>query len=220
MNTRTIALLAAAAFTGVASAQTNITNSLSVIGASHVGPNAYEVDIYNRNTGSLTIVLSSQLNNPGNFRGISAVIGNLHTVNAGVNVAYGATTHAIPFNSWAADPGGTFSNYQALYNSQHFPSALPQPTGDILGIGAPVDIYTLVINFSNATNTGTITISDDFTQGFAFNAFAALAGSWVSFDNPPVSRVGAQPVTISFIPTPGALSLLGLGSLLATRRRR
>lgn len=220
MNSRFIVSVAVAGFTGVASAQSTTTNSLSVIGATQVRSNTYEVDISSSNAGSLTIVLSSQLINPGNLRGIASARGNLITTNTDVDIAFGATTHLTPYDLTPSSLGGPISNYQPGYNSSNFPSNLPQPDEALLGIGSPVPVYSLVINYSNASDISSLTVSDDFISSFIIGDFLNFMGLWFPIQSTTVATAGAEPITITFVPAPGTLALLSLGGLLATRRRR
>lgn len=221
MKTRIVALVAVAGFAGVASAQTAV-HSLGVTGATQVGPNAYEVDISGGDAGALTITLFGQLVNPGNLNGLVSSRGNLLTGNSGVDVGFSGVAFVAPFTALAGfePPASANINYQPGFDAGGFPSAGPQPSPAVLGVGAPVAMFRYTIDFSNATDGGTITITDEAIASQANQSFFAFLGVWNAAVNVDVPVTGAGAVTITFVPAPGALALLGLGGLVAGRRRR
>jgi hypothetical protein len=221
VKTRIVALVAVAGFAGVASAQ-SVQSSLSVAGASNVGGNAYEVDISGGDAGSLTITLFSQVINPGNTLGIASVRGDINTANSGVDVAFSNSQHLAPYTLLPTVAPGATTAYQPGLDSSLFPAAGPQPDSSLLGNAGPVAMFSFVIDFSNATDGGTLVLTNVVppTGAQVVGGWFAFFGVWQPTGNVAVPYTGAEAVTITFVPAPGALALLGLGGLVAGRRRR
>lgn len=99
-------------------------------------------------------------------------------------------------------PGGLDVTYGPNDNTP--PGNIDWPTIDP---GAPQlsgDAQVVFINLPIAGAAGAYTV--EFTNGFSFNA----PGDTVNWNN----------VVVELVPTPGAFALLGMGGLLAARRRR
>ena len=159
--------------------------------------------------------------------GTAAVLGIAATASAQVfNVGSFNVTPGSPIALQFNAPGGNYSDFifEGDYLDQADPFAYPSdlkinftsPGGQTYSIGG----YDSVVNqwsFQNQTEAG------HYMHNGSFGFSDPLSGNWtVELVNDFSFNVGLdwQNVTITFIPAPGAAAVMGMGGLLAMRRRR
>ncbi|MFA6046689.1 MAG: PEP-CTERM sorting domain-containing protein [Phycisphaerales bacterium] len=142
----------------------------------------------------ITFTLSSPVANLGDYLNIRMLAGTTGTSMSDTEIAlYG------PDGSFIAtdDDGAT-----GFFSQLSYGAADPFPSGsDILpgssGLSLAAGTYTLV------------------TGGFNTTFASSLSGTFT-----PGTNSGTYDLAVTFVPAPGAMALLGLGGLVATRRRR
>jgi hypothetical protein len=136
---------------------------------------------------------------------------------------FNTTNHAINvnlFNYQDIDLAGTSSNDSAVLNSGNVIRVTDGNTGwvanyegtNAFSVGGFASIRDVLSNGSldNLTNTGLPFGPGDFTGAFQWNFDLSEGGA----------ATASATLTITNIPTPGALALGSIGGLVAIRRRR
>jgi len=166
---------------------------------------------------------------------------------AGGGVAAGGNGRQFPFNTGApmttSSPSGEATTFVDGGNTLRWSGALNTAGGSTLtrGLGLAQQTQGLLGgDFSTSTNpvlfvyqvtigasrAGAADGSEFLTASAPLNLINLARGSWytaangLNTVNAAVTTDTIMPVRINIVPTPGALALLGLGGLVAGRRRR
>jgi hypothetical protein len=129
----------------------------------------------------------------------------------------------------AADPFEALTGIDNTLGTQSppWPDGSPRPAATIRGLNTYVSTYEITINPTDGT-------AESYTIDFGGNVLAAIAWNIIQENPPEEGNPGTivyapnptQPspftatLNVRIIPAPGAAALLGLGGLVALRRRR
>lgn len=139
-----------------------------------------------------------------------SVTSNLSNVGGGYQASYGRIMHS--FNGWLAEDGDP--NF-GLFFSQAISSITVRFTGDTSGL-SEVAAFDAQGNFqtSAVVSGGTSALKSVTLSGLSATQIGVILpgdfGDWV----------GIVDITYTLVPAPSSLALLGLGGLVAGRRRR
>lgn len=152
--------------------------------------------------------------------------GNSAANSASGNAATPSTSNDV--NGRIAVGGGSIGSIDAYNGAQFAPIAgtdpIDDPSGNPLrpflvtngGPSAWANLYAFTIT-ANPSGTTTVTAAGNLNMIALVSFQDAFGGNWFVAS---LNQVTPVTTTFSFIPTPGAAALLGLGGLMAARRRR
>lgn len=198
----------------LASLQMNITSSVSGGSLSSL---SFDRSALTRNQGggaSTSQAPATPTDTSGNTIGATAGVTGLHNIWRGGLSPATAAGNALPSNGTIVPTGINLITPLSLSQRDQFPANNPS---------AWYGLYDFEVTVGDGVGGGS-----SVTLNLAVNAVAdaQTGNSWGAYeDQDPIPRTSANSVggTASFdiaIPAPGALALVGLGGLVAARRRR